>query len=272
MHHAPEKTRFVFRSLLVALLLHSPAFAATKLLVTVVEQKSGRPVMDLKTGDFTVWDDRTPRPVESCELSHGLMDVMLLLDTSLVGGHVRPLAEDLIRQLQPKDQMSIATFASTADLIQDFTSSQELLRKAVAQVKYGNVPQVLDGLYAAIGGFENSSFRRAILLVTTGWEGPSQVSEREVAALARRNGVSIYPVYVTGEGPMFERLARQTGGASFNLRDIQKAAGGQYAQRIFEVLRSYYTLTLKGDLSLGEKTRVEAAHPTKLAISALPLE
>ena len=71
---------------LLLALLAVPARPATKLLVTVVEQKSGKPVTDLKAADFTVLDDRTPRRVEAAEFSAGLMDVMLLLDTSLVGG------------------------------------------------------------------------------------------------------------------------------------------------------------------------------------------
>ena len=49
---------------------------------------------------------------------------MLLLDTSLVGGMVQPVAENLIAQIQPKEQMAVVSFHSSADLIQDFTSSQ----------------------------------------------------------------------------------------------------------------------------------------------------
>jgi hypothetical protein len=37
-------------------------------------------------------------------------------------------------------------------------------------------------------------------------------------------------------------------------------------------LRSHYTLTLSGNLSLGEKLKVEVARPVKLLVSALPLE
>ncbi len=253
----------------------APGWSSTKLLVTVIEQKSGKPLNDLKAGDFAVYEDKTPRQVEAAEVSHSLMDVMLLLDTSLVGEMVRPVAENLISQLSDKDQMAIVSFHSSADLIQDFTSSRELLRKAVTSVKYGNAPQVLDAVYAAIdGGFENSSFRRVVLLLTAGMEGPSRVNLRTVLKLARRNGVSVYPVYVAGgERRMFEDLARQTGGASFNLRDMRKAMSGPPGARIFEVLRSYYTLTVSGNLGLGENVRVEVQRPgVKLLVSALPLE
>ncbi len=264
----------MFRYLLL-LSLVLPAFPSSKLLVTVIEQKSGKPLEDLKAADFTVLDDRTPRQVEAAELSHSLMDVMLLLDTSLVGEMVRPVADSLIHQLQPKEQMAIVAFHSSADLIQDFTSSQELLRRAVAGVKYGNTPRMLDAVYAAIdGGFSNSSFRRIVLLLTTGFEGNSRVNEREVLKLARRNAVSIYPVYMAGmERSMFESLARQTGGASFNLRDMRKSLTEPPGARIFTVLRSYYTVTVAGNLSLGEKVKVEVQRPgAKLLVSALPLE
>lgn len=262
------------RLLPLVLLFVSPGFAATKLLVTVVELRSGKPLTDLKAADFTVLDDRTPRPVEASEFSSGLMDLMLLLDTSLVGGMVQPVADNLIEQLQPKEQMAIVSFHSSADLIQDFTSSRELLRRAVGSVKYGNSPRLLDALYAAIdGGFQHSTFRRVLLVLTTGMEGPSRVSEREVLRLARRNGVSIFPVYMVGvERSLFETLARQTGGASFNLRDMKRSLSGPPGPRIFEVLRSHYTLTLTGNLSLGERIKVEVRRPGRLLVSALPLD
>jgi VWFA-related protein len=259
---------------LLLLLPALPVRASTKLLVTVVEQKSGRPVTDLGAADFVVLDDRTPRRVEAAEFSRGVVDVMLLLDTSLVGEAVRPVASNLIEQLQPKEEMAIVSFHSSADLIQDFTSSRELLKQAVAGVKYGNVPQVLDALYAAIdGGFANATFRRVLVVLTTGLEGRSRMTEREVVKLARRNAVSIFPVYVSGaERSMFEDLARQTGGASFSLRDMRKSMNEPPGARIFEVLRSHYTVTLSGNLSLGEKVKVEIQRSGKFLVSALPLE
>jgi hypothetical protein len=42
--------------------------------------------------------------------------------------------------------------------------------------------------------------------------------------------------------------------------------------RIFDVLRAHYTLTLAGNLSLGEKVKVEIKRPEKLFASVLPLD
>lgn len=247
---------------------------ATRVLVTVVEQKSGQPVAGLSAGDFTLMDGRTERQVEAAEYTLGTLDIMLLLDTSLVGGMVQPVAENLVAQVQPKEQMAVVAFHSAADLIQDFTSSKELLLRSLGSVKYGNAPRVLDALFAAIdGGFRDSIFRRVILLLTTGFEGPSRTAERDVIRLARRNGVSIFPIYMTGgEKSLFESLARQSGGASFNLRDLKRAGIKEPGPRVFEVARSHYVLTVSGNLSLGERVKVEVKRPGRIFASALPLD
>ena len=262
------------RGLLAISLALAPLPAATKLLVTVVEPKSGAPVSGLQAGDFSVLDDKTPRRVEQAEFSRDTLDIQLLVDTSLVGGAVRPLAEGFIGELQPKEQMGIVSFHSSADLIQDFTSSKELLLRSLAGVRYGNEPRVLDALFAAIdGGFPNTTFRRVILLLTAGMEGRSRTTERDVIRLARRNQVSIYPVYVSGyEKSLFELLARQTGGASFNLRDMAKAGSEAPPKRVFEALRGHYTLSVEGNLPPGEKLRVEVKRPEKLQVGAMPAE
>jgi VWFA-related protein len=264
----------MLRAVAAVVLAVSPLLAATKILVTVVDPKSGLVVPNLNVADFIVLDDKTPRPVETAEFSQATLDIMMLLDTSLVGEMVRPVASNLIAQLQPREQMAVVAFHSSADLVQDFTSSRQLLERAVAQVKYGNSPNLLDALYASIdGGFQSSTFRRVILLLTAGVEGRSRMDEKQVIRLARKNGVSIYPVYVLGyDKSLMELLARQTGGASFNLRNMRKSSNTAPGPSIFEVLRSHYTLTISGNLSLGEKLRVEVHRPEKVFVSALPLE
>ena len=259
---------------IAALACLMPLCAANRISVTVVDARSGKPALGLKAEDFTVFEDKLVRKVDSAEFSSDILDVMFLLDTSLVGETVRPLAIDFVGQLKPKEEMSIVGFHSSADLIQDFTSSRKLLERAIDSVTYGNQPRVLDALFAAVDtGMKHATFRRVALLLTTGYEGDSRMTERDVAQLARKTGVSIYPVYATGrERSLFDRLARRTGGAVFNLRDMRKEAGGPIGQRIFEVMRGHYTLTVPGNLALSEKLRVEVSRPGKWFASALPME
>jgi VWFA-related protein len=248
--------------------------AATRLLVTVTDPRTGESVTDLKAGDFTVLDDKTARPVETAELTSEPVDIMLLLDTSLVGEAVQPLAANLIQQLDPKEQMAVISFASSADLVQDFTSSRQLLNDAVRAVKYGNTPQVLDALYASIdGGFGSSPFRRVVVLLTTGLEGGSRVTDKEVVSLARKNGVSIFPVYLAGSGRwLFDELARRTGGAGFRVGDLRHMKNPQPGPQIFAALRKHYVLTIGGNYEPGPKLKIRVYGQDKLFASALPVE
>ncbi len=262
------------RAALALLSIAACSFAATRLSVSVVERRTGRFVDDLKAGDFAVSDDKRPLEVESAELTpSGPLDVMLLLDTSLAGPAVQPFASSLIGQMSDKDQMAVIGYHSSADLVQDFTSSKQLLSKAVSSVKFGNTPRVLDALSASIrDGFDNAVYRRVILLLTTGFDGGSRESERDVVRLARRGGVSIYPIYMTGaEKGMFETLARETGGAIFSLNDLRKSGVSQPGPVIFAAVRRTYTLTVTGNPA-GDKLRVEVRTPQKVFASVLPVE
>ncbi len=260
--------------LLVLLCALLPAVAQTRLLVSAVDLRTGRPIKDLQASEVIVTDDKTNLPVVELKPASGPVDVMLLLDTGLAGPMVQPLAYDLIDQIDDPEQMALVGYADSAELIQDFTSSKGLLKQAVAKVRYGNQPRVLDALAAAIGdGFEHSTYRRVILLLTAGYEGSSASAERDVVKLARKGDVSIFPIYVTGVmRGLFENLARQTGGATFNLKGMARDATQKPAARIFDVVRNPYMVTLRGTAPLSEKMKIEARRPGKTFLSALPVE
>ena len=84
------------RILAAFLLFLTTLTGASKILVTVVDPKTGVVVPNLKAGDFSVLDDKTPRPVEAAEFSQANLDIMMLLDSSLVGEMVHPVAANLI--------------------------------------------------------------------------------------------------------------------------------------------------------------------------------
>ncbi len=118
-----------------------------------------------------------------------------------------------------------------------------------------------------------AALRVSILLLTAGMEGYSRVSDKQVVKMARRSGVSIYPVYLMGhEKSLFDSLARQTGGASFNLREMRRSLDKDTGKRVFEVLRGHYLLTVAGNLALSEKAKLEINRPGKWFVSMLALE
>ena len=119
----------------VFLLFASAAFGQeVKLITTVVDQKTGKPVTDLATRNFRVVDGKTPLRVDEAVFKKTSIDVMLLIDTSLVGEMVGPLVGAFVNELGEKEQMAIVSYHDSADLIQDFTSSKQLLFQALDQV------------------------------------------------------------------------------------------------------------------------------------------
>jgi hypothetical protein len=236
-----------------------PAQQAT-LRVSVFNEKTGEPVTNLTAANFVVLDDKTPLTVQSAEYKTSTLDIMLLVDTSLAGEMVRPLGAAFIAALEEKDQMAVVSYHSSADLMQDFTSSKQLLLGALAQVEYGNSPRVLDALFATLdGGFERSTARRAIILLSAGVEGNSRVPEAEIHRLTRARRASIYPVFVMGvERGMFRRLAEQSGGAYFAARKL-KLDPRPLAQRVYSAARGQYEVVVSGVYSLGSRVEVEVA-------------
>jgi VWFA-related protein len=249
--------------------------AETKVLVTVVDAKTGEAVKDLKAADFLIEDRGAPREVLAAEYASKPVDAVLLVDASQVGPMVQGIAPGLIEQLGAKEQMAIVAFHSSPDLVQDFTSSKELLHKAIAQLKFGNDPDVVGAIYASADtGFENALERHVILLVSPGLDAGGRVSIDSTIKLARKNGVSVYLISPRGFSGWYEDIAKRTGGAAFNLKDLTKVVKDekQIGPRIFEAVRGNYTLTLAGNLALGEKLKIQVPGKRKLDISALPLD
>jgi hypothetical protein len=245
---------------LVLLLMAAPGWLAAQqatLLVRVFNEKTGEPLTNLTAANFVVADDKTPLTVESAAYKTSTLDIMLLVDTSLVGEMVRPLGAAFIAALEEKDQMAVVSYHSSADLMQDFTSSKQLLLGALSQVEYGNSPRVLDALFATLdGGFERSTARRAIILLSAGVEGNSRVPEAEIHRLTRARRASIYPVFVMGvERGMFRRLAEQSGGAYFAARKL-KLDPRPLAQRVYSAARGQFEVVVSGVYSLGSRVEV----------------
>lgn len=266
-----------FRFVLVVLLsvvAGSPVlFSATKLLVTVVDRESMVPVTDLKPGELVVKDGKRDRRVEKVEKAEGLLDVVLLVDSSVVGEMVQPAAANIIEQLGEKDQMSIVAFDSAATLVQDFTSSKQLLLGSLQNIKYGNNPNILDAVFATIdGAFTDAGVRRAIILITAGLEAGSRVSEGRLYRIARRNQVSVYPLFVSGWRGMFRDMAEKTGAVALNLPDMAKKTKLGPGETVFELIQSQYVVTIGGDLALGEKAKIELTRDGKYRVGWMELD
>ena len=263
--------------LLAGILVLTGAVAGQEitLRVTVYDERTAETVTGLGSERFSVKDGNTPLQVLSVREPDAPVDTLLLVDASMVGNTVRPIAEAVIDRLGEDDSVALVSFDESADLLQDFTSDQHALSRALDRIEYGNLPRLHDGLFAAIdGGFEAGSNRRAIIVLSAGAIARSRISEAEVVELARAKGVSVYPVFVrTAARGTLRRMALRTGGASI----AAKRTGlepRQLAVRILEAVRNQYELSVTGVYTLGDQVTAEIISQTKTSLSAavLPID
>ena len=263
--------------LLAGILVLTGAVAGQEitLRVTVCDERTAETVTGLGPDRFSVKDGTTPLQVLSVREPDTPVDTLLLVDASMVGSTVRPIAEAVIDRLGEDDSAALVSFDESADLLQDFTSDQQALSRALDRIEYGNLPRLHDGLFAAIdGGFEAGSNRRAIIVLSAGAIARSRTSEAEVVELARAKGVSVYSVFVrTAARGTLRRLALRTGGASIAVKRTGLEPR-QLAVRILEAVHNQYELSVTGVYTLGDQVTAEiiSQAKTNLSASVLPID
>ncbi len=267
------------RTALWVLFLFAAALPAQqhKLSVTVFDEKTGEPETGLTAENFQIRDGTTDLQVESAAYEQELLDMLLVVDASMIGEAIRPLAGPIIDSLGEDEQMAVISFDQSATLAQDFTSSKEFLHNAIGQIRYGNNPRILDALYAALdGAFEHSTARRVIIVLTAGAEGESRTGLSEVLELARRRGASISIAFAQGyDSFLFEKLALGSGGAWFNAKKL-RLEPKDLAGRVLSVVRGRYEVAVSGVFALGDRIEVELVGlpkaKRKLVATALPID
>lgn len=247
------------------------------LIVTVFDERTGEPLKNLQVENFTVQDGSSTLTVLEAAPVTEPLDILLLLDGSMVGEPTRPVSIALVNALKPDEQVAIAGFHESADLLQDFTSDKNALHRAIDRIEYRGTPRVVDALFASIdGGFETRINRKVIILVSAGVEGSSRIPEGEVVADARAKQVSIYSVFVRAyDRGLFKRLSMRTGGAYFLPKQL-KLDPENIGHQILESVRHSYELTVSGVYSLGDNLKVSVSGPLtdkkKILASALAVD
>ncbi len=261
-----------------ALMVPGPTVAQhSTLMATVFDERTGDSVTGLGAAAFSVKDGNTPLTVLSVSEPRAPVDILALVDSSIVGEDIRPVAEALVEELHENEAMAIVAYHESADLVQDFTSDKRLLRQALARSEPGNLPRATDALFAAVdGGFTGSGNRKAAVLLSSGIVTRGRTSEAEVLELARRKRAAIYSVFMRNDArSLIRRLALQSGGATFASRRL-KLDPRRLARKVLESVRSPYELTVTGVATLGVRVAATVTSPAepkrRLSVSILPVD
>ena len=217
---------------------------------TVVDD-SRRLVSNLGKNDFSVYEDGSQRPITSFHREDVPVAVGIVIDNS---GSMRDKREkvnqavlNLIRAINPQDQIFVVNFSRNSYLDQDFTSDISLLDRALKQVSTQGSTALYDAIVASAVHLNNTKFEKKVLLVVT--DGQDNMSQETLQEATRRlqqnNGPTVYAIGLMGAGPQspgrqaLQSLADATGGAAFFpdtidqvdtiSRDIARDIRNQYA-------------------------------------------
>ncbi len=255
-----------------------PTFKAGVDLVSlsvVVSNQKGRPVTGLSRKDFELFDAGRQRAIADFHAEATPVYVAVLLDTSgsmHISGKwtaARDAATQLALELQPgRDHVALFTFDSQLHAVQPFTTSPPEIIGGLSRVEPWGSTALFDAVaqtskeLAAEGGA-----RRAIVVITDGFDNRSRLDATDVSAAASAIDVPVYSFVVSSPldhpdsaaasdgGPArpargtLDDLSRWTGGALFVSRT--PTASMTAAKQIVTELRHQYVMTFESSAPAG---------------------
>jgi VWFA-related protein len=253
-------------------------------LFATVRDAQGHVVPNLTKDDFTLEEDGRPQTIRYFSQESGLpLTLGLLIDTSI--SQKRVLAEErtasfrfLSQVLRPEqDRAFVIHFDRDVELLQDLTSSRELLDQALARLQTPKLPprkrgDPKIGLWA-LGGtalydsvllasddlMRKQAGRKAIVLLTDGVDNGSKIGLFAAIQSAQRSDTLAYSIlfadrdaydgtFASASGKKaLERISHETGGAFFEVSTARPIAA-IYAQ-LEEELRNQYSIGYVPDRS-----------------------
>jgi Ca-activated chloride channel homolog len=214
-----------------------------------------RLVTGLEKGNFFVYENNHPETVKTFSSEDAPVSIGVIFDLSGSMANKVIRARDSILEFMktanPQDEFFVVGFNDRPELIEDFTSSVDVIESRLAMVKAGHRTALLDAIYFGLNKMKQAKYeRKAILIVSDGGDNRSRYTESEVRSVVRESGVQIYSIGIfdpyaptTEErlGPLLlNDISNETGGRLFRVDDI--AEMGDIAAKISSELRNEYVL------------------------------
>ena len=213
-------------------------------------------VKGLQAGDFSVLEDGVEQELQFFDTSQTPVDLILLLDASSSMldkmDVVHEAAAGFLKTLRPGDRGAVVAFADGVDFVQGLTEDRAALEAAVRKTSARGATSLHNALYISLKQFgraatQNGQVRRqAIAVLSDGDDTSSLVSFDDVLEVARKSGVSIYPIAVQSKQAGAKQAAtgvqrRSYSQGEYSMRLLAQETGAQafFPQQIGD-LKSVY--------------------------------
>ncbi|MBA3884534.1 MAG: VWA domain-containing protein [Acidobacteria bacterium] len=206
--------------------VNETAEVASVLVEAAVQDRDGRFVRNLLPSHFAVSEDGVPQALDF--VSHEAMGATFALLVDSSGSMSRRMdfvqrtAATLAGYMTPLDRMVIAPFTKSIGATTGPTDDKATIVQAIDAIEPAGGTAILDALVQVSRSLEASDGRRAIVLITDGYDEHSSVTFDEALAAVKSVHATVYVVGIGGVAGISlkgERLLRQlaieTGGRSF---------------------------------------------------------
>jgi VWFA-related protein len=255
----------------------------------IVRDHKGRFVQDLTVRDFEIIDSGKSRPITEFRRDMSGVSVALLFDVSgSMEGQLamaREAAKHVLSWLDARDEAAIFTFDTRLEEMVPFTEGMKALPEAMARVTPFGATSLHDAIAETAKRVESrTGRRRAVVVLTDGFDTASRLTPAQVSAIASEIDV---PVYLFGivasidnptselatnsvvqsalSGPLAD-LATWTGGHAFVASTpAQRSAA---ARQIIDELRHQYLIAFESSGNPGWHPLVVRARQKDLTVRA----
>jgi Ca-activated chloride channel family protein len=204
-------------------------------LEAAVLDEKGRFVRNLTAADVELVEDREPQVIDAFEQRREPALFAVLVDSSqsmaLRAGVLRTTAARLLDPLSPDDQVLVAPFSRRILTVTGPTTDRHTVLRAIAAIAPEGGTAILDALQEAASSLAGDLRRRAIVLVTDGYDEHSTVEIDATVDALRRSDITLYVIGVGGVAgislkgeALLRSLAERTGGRAWFPLDPRQLA------------------------------------------------
>jgi VWFA-related protein len=196
----------------------------------VVFDEKGRFVKDLTDKQFSLFENGEAQTLDYLRQDRDPALFALLVDSSqsmaIRGDAVRAAASRLIEPLGAADEIIVAPFTKTIGSVTGPTTDRATVLEAISAIRNRGGTAILDALGQAASRLTSSTRRKAIVLLTDGYDENSDSKVDQATDALKRSGITLYVVGLGGIAgislkgeQLLKGLAEDTGGRAWFPRD-----------------------------------------------------
>jgi VWFA-related protein len=196
----------------------------------VVVDEKGRYVKDLSDKEFSLFENGDPQTLDYLRQDRDPALFALLVDASqsmaIRSDAVRAAAARLIEPLGKADEIVVAPFTKTIGAVTGPTTDRATVLEAIGAIHHKGGTAILDALEQAASTLTSSTRRKAIVLITDGYDENSDSKIDQATDSLKRSGITLYVVGLGGIAgislkgeKLLKGLAEDTGGRAWFPRD-----------------------------------------------------